>query len=275
MKMKRILDWQKMEVVNIFDEATLWAAPFGRLLLENIPMKPKSQVLDIGFGTGLPLIELSQRFGEDSTIYGIDIWKEGIERTKEKIRVFELNNIQIFEESATTIPLEDNSIDLVCSNLGVNNFEEKEKVLREVFRVLKKGGSLCITTNPIGTFDELFQIMEEVISEMQLTESKVVFKEYIQHRGTEQTIMDEIEAAGFETAKIIADETNMRFVNAAALFDHILIRIGFRTSWEKFVSEENRAIFFQKIKNKIEGKIKEKGEFNIVIPMLYFQFLKT
>jgi len=273
--MKKILDWQKKEVVNIFDEATLWGAPFGKLLLENIPMKAKSKVLDIGFGTGLPLIELSQRYGENSTIYGIDVWKEGIERTKEKIKVFELSNIQIFEQSATSIPLEDNSIDLVCSNLGVNNFEEKEKVLREIFRVLKKGGSLCITTNPIGTFDELFQIMEQVIAEMQLTESKVVFKEYIKHRGTEQTIMDEIEQVGFETAKIIADETNMRFVNATALFDHILIRIGFRESWEKFVSEENREMFFQKMKSKIEENIIEKGEFNIVIPMLYFQFLKT
>jgi len=39
--MKSKLDWQKMEVVNVFDEATLWAAPFGRLLLEDIPMQPK------------------------------------------------------------------------------------------------------------------------------------------------------------------------------------------------------------------------------------------
>lgn len=66
--MKGILDYQSGEVVNIFDAASLWAAPFGRLLLENIPMRAQSQVLDIGFGTGFPLIELSQRFGEDSTI---------------------------------------------------------------------------------------------------------------------------------------------------------------------------------------------------------------
>ena len=272
--MKNNLDWQKKEVVNIFDEATLWAAPFVKLLLENIPMEPKSKVLDIGFGTGLPLVELSQRYGEDSTIYGIDIWQGGIERTKEKISVMELNNIEIFEQSATSIPLEDQSIDLVCSNLGVNNFEEKEKVLKETFRVLKKGGSLCITTNPKGTFDELFEIMEEVISEMQLTESEIVFKEYINHRGTEQTIIDEFEQVGFETVKIIADETNMRFVNASALFDHVLIRIGFRESWEKFVPKEFKSTFFQKIKNKIEEKILEKGEFNMVIPMLYFQFKK-
>jgi len=148
-------------------------------------------------------------------------------------------------------------------------------VLQEVLRVLKKDGNLCITTNPIGTFDELFQIMDEVIIEMQLTESKIVFDNYIKHRGTEQSIMEEFESIGFETVKIIADETNMRFANADAIFDHILIRIGFRATWEKFPPEERKEEFFQKIKNKIEEKIAESGEFNFVIPMLYFQFQKT
>ena len=52
--MKKILDWQDQSVADIFDEATLWSAPFGRLLLENIPMKPVGRVVDIGFGTGFP-----------------------------------------------------------------------------------------------------------------------------------------------------------------------------------------------------------------------------
>ncbi|MEE9430720.1 MAG: class I SAM-dependent methyltransferase [Melioribacteraceae bacterium] len=93
--MKKLLDYKCKEVVNIFDEVTLWSAPFGRLLLENIPMKSEAKIVDIGFGTGFPLIELSQRFGEKSKIYGIDIWEEGINRTKDKINTLELNNIEL------------------------------------------------------------------------------------------------------------------------------------------------------------------------------------
>ena len=146
--MKKILDWESKEVANIFDEATLWSAPFGRLLLENIPMTPKAKIVDIGFGTGFPLIELSQRFGDKSKIYGIEIWKEGINRAKEKIKTLEIRNIEIIEESATNISIGDSQIDLVTSNLGVNNFEEKEKVYFEIKRILKRGGRLSITTNP-------------------------------------------------------------------------------------------------------------------------------
>lgn len=150
--MKKILDWQSKQVVNIFDEITLWSAPFGRLLLENIPMKPNTKIVDIGFGTGFPLIELSQVFGEKSKVYGIDIWKEGINLAKEKINVLEINNIEILEESAAKISIENNCIDLVTSNLGVNNFEQKEEVYLEIHRILKKRGKAVYNNQSDGYF---------------------------------------------------------------------------------------------------------------------------
>lgn len=86
--MKQLLDWKTKEVVNIYDEVSLWSAPFGQILLEHIPMKKGASIVDIGFGTGFPLIELSQRFGEGAQVYGVDIWEEAINKAKEKIDVF-------------------------------------------------------------------------------------------------------------------------------------------------------------------------------------------
>ena len=232
-------------MVNIFDEVTLWSAPFGRLLLENIPMTPKAQIVDIGFGTGFPLIELSQRFGDKSRIYGIDIWKEGINRAKDKIKTLEINNIEIIEESATGISIGDNQIDLVSSNLGVNNFEQKDKVYREIYRILKKGGRLAITTNPIGTFEELFEIFSSIFNEMKLKEEEIRLAEYIEQRNTEGGLISELEQYGFKLLKTKSDSTNIRFVGAEALLDHSLIRIGFRKYWGEMVREENRDKFFE------------------------------
>ena len=61
--MKPLLDWQNPEIVDIYDEVNLWSAPFGLLLLEQLPMQPGLTIVDVGFGTGFPLIELAQRFG--------------------------------------------------------------------------------------------------------------------------------------------------------------------------------------------------------------------
>lgn len=272
--MKKLLDWQSKEIVNIVDEITLWSAPFGKLLLENIPMKSGATVVDIGFGTGFPLIELSQRFGEKSKIIGIDIWTEAIKVVRNKISVLELTNIQIIEESASKIDILDNQIDLVTSNLGVNNFEEKDKVYAEIFRILKPGGAMCITTNPIGTFQELFEIFKSVLKEM--TEGSEInnLKKSIASRGTEQSIIVEIEKNGMRFRKREVDSAVMRFLDARALMNHSLIRIGFRQYWEQMVGDEIRKEFIELVIAKIENIIEAKGEFRITIPMLYLEFVK-
>ena len=272
--MKGVLDWQKKETVNVFDEVNLWTAPFGRLMLENIPMNANAKVLDIGFGTGFPLIELSQRFGATATIYGIDIWSDAINRAKEKIQVFQLDNIEIFEQSAENIPLPDHEIDLICSNLGINNFDNKEQVLKECHRVLKPGGHLCIATNPMGTFEELFVLFEEILMEFNLTESLAEFQKYLGHRESKESIEKEFHGIGFKLTKEVTDRTNIRFVNAIALLNHGLIRIGFLETWLNLIPEKEHKRFFEVLKNKMDEQIKRDGEFKISIPILYLEFSK-
>lgn len=272
--MKRLLDWQSEEVVSIYDEVNLWSAPFGRMLLENIPMKRGIRILDIGFGTGFPLIELSQRFGLSSKVYGIDIWEGGIKRAKEKIRILDLKNIKILEGSGSNIRIGDNEIDLVTSNLGINNFEERELVYKEIYRILHREGRLSITTNPIGTFEELFVEFEIALKELDLKEELVKFKDYIKHRKTEDLIIEEFKEIGFELVKRKSDETVLRFVSGEALFNHVLIRMGFRESWEKMLKEEARGNFFRLLIQRLEEIIKKEGEFKMRIPMLYLEFKK-
>ncbi|MCB0727343.1 MAG: class I SAM-dependent methyltransferase [Ignavibacteriae bacterium] len=273
--MKESLDWQSKDVVNIYDEVNLWSAPFGRLLLENIPVKRESKVMDIGFGTGFPLIELSQRFGKGSKIYGMDIWEEAIKRVKEKIRVLGISNIEIFEQSAESIPLPDNDLDLICSNLGINNFENKDAVYFECHRVLKRNGSLCISTNPIGTFNELFDKFSDVIDEMRLDRSVSELKDHIDHRGTERSIISEIEITGFRLSKKVYDETGIRFAEPEAVFDHGLIRTGFLEGWKKMIPPDSQKEFFMLLLNKIENEINRNGEFMISVPVLYMEFRKV
>ncbi len=273
--MKKLLDAQSKSIVNIYDEINLWSAPFGRLLLENIPMQSSIKILDLGFGTGFPLIELSQRFGESSKIYGIDIWAEAINRTKNKIKLLELKNIEILETSAISIPLADQQINLITSNLGVNNFEERKKVYAEMHRVLKTDGSICITTNPMGTFEELFDLFSIVFKEMGLEDELEKLNTYLQHRNTKASIEAEFKTSGFKLVKSKSDHTNMRFSDPVAVLNHSLIRIGFRRYWEKMIQEEMRADFFKRLLDKIGLHIQSEGAFSMKIPILYLEFRKS
>jgi arsenite methyltransferase len=63
------------EFVSTFDEAPLWSASFGLLLLKHLELKKGITVLDLGCGTGFPLMDLAARLGNDAKLYGIDPWK--------------------------------------------------------------------------------------------------------------------------------------------------------------------------------------------------------
>src|SRR5665647_146253 len=78
---------------SIIDEVPLWSAPFGLDLLNQIELKENLKVLDIGFGTGFPLIEIAQRLGNTSTVYGIDPWVSSHTRTQQKIDFYDFKNI--------------------------------------------------------------------------------------------------------------------------------------------------------------------------------------
>lgn len=108
--------------VSTYDELPLWSAQFGLFLLEKIQYKDNLRILDIGCGTGFPTFELAQRFGSNCQIYALDTWAPAIDRVKTKTINYEVNNVKTILSSANNIPFGDGKMDLVISNLGINNF---------------------------------------------------------------------------------------------------------------------------------------------------------
>ncbi len=158
-------DWNDPATVSLHDELPLWSAPFGMLLLDLVTLRPGITALDVGFGTGFPLLELAQRLGESSMVYGIDPWKEAIERVKLKIDICNIKNVRLTEGDASAMDFADNFFDLIVSNTGINNFEDPAKVLEECFRVSKPGAHIALTSNPIGHMKEFYQVYEETLEE--------------------------------------------------------------------------------------------------------------
>ena len=128
------IDFNDKRVVDAYDELPLWSAPFGLMLLDRIPMKPELSVLDVGCGTGFPLLELAGRLGPSSRLVGIDTWSAALERARAKATSYGLENVRIVEGDAARMAFDDGSFDLVTSNLGINNFEDPDAVLRQCFQ---------------------------------------------------------------------------------------------------------------------------------------------
>lgn len=73
-------DFASETVASAYDEVPLWSAMFGQLLLEHVPLQRIGAALDVGCGTGFPLIELAERLGPDVELHGVDPWGAALRR---------------------------------------------------------------------------------------------------------------------------------------------------------------------------------------------------
>ncbi|MBP6871229.1 MAG: class I SAM-dependent methyltransferase [Bacteroidales bacterium] len=264
-----IIDEHDPALIHYLDELPLWSAPFALQILDKVIPAKNLRVLDIGFGTGVPLIELASRLGNSCKIYGIDPWKEACDRAGEKIRLFGINNITLFNAPAETLPLGDNSVDLIISNNGLNNVDDMEQVLKESFRVLVPSGKLIFTMNTEETMTEFYSIMQEVLSEYNLAASVTAMKNHIrQKRKPLPEVAGLLEKSGFIITSVDHDWFHYTFTDGTALFSHFFIRLAFLGPWLETVPKNYHQTIFSDIENRINTISSEKGHFRLTIPFV-------
>lgn len=266
------IDW---DIAAWYDEMPLWSAPFGMLLLEYLPMEPGMKVLDVGCGTGFPLLELAQRLGQSCTIVGLDPWHEAVERARQKAKAWSISNVEIIDGDAMTMPFENSNFDLIVSNLGINNLNDPGSALAECYRVLKSRGQIALTTNPCGHMSLFYDIYRTTLEEMCEIRCLEILDEHVRHRKTEDEVSGLLAAAGFAVERVERRDYSMRFLNGSALFCHSFIRLAFLDGWRSVVTGGREKEIFDCLEHNLNRWAEDNHGLTVVVPMAYIEGRKA
>jgi len=181
-------------------------------------LHPGEVVLDLGSGGGIDVLLSARRVGPTGKAYGLDMTDDMLALARENQRKAGVENVEFLKGEIEAIPLPDASVDVIISNCVINLSADKERVIREAFRVLKPGGRFAVSDVVVRG-----EVPPEVRSCMELWVGCVagaltegVYHQLLADAGFEQV--------GLEPTRIYEFEDARAFLSGAGLDSEVLAR---------------------------------------------------
>jgi arsenite methyltransferase len=179
-------------------------------------LNPGDTVLDLGSGGGIDVLLSARRVGPSGKAYGLDMTDDMLALARENQRSAGVNNVEFLKGEIESIPLPNDSVDVIISNCVINLSSDKPRAIAEAFRVLKPGGRFAVSDVVIrGDLPaQVRRSMELWVGCVAGALSEEQYQDMLQKAGFEET--------GIEPTRIYQLEDAKAFLAGAGLDTEVL-----------------------------------------------------
>lgn len=225
----------------------VWSEPFGRGLLERLALPPKAQVLDLGCGTGYPLLALLDKLDDASRVIGVDPDGHMLDVARRRAGGLSGKRVFLKVEDLERLSFADEVFDVAVANLVLQDCADPRRVLSEVRRVLRPGGVLGVTRPLAGTFQEFFDLLREAVeagaggADGAEEAARARIEEHVRTYPTLAEATALIAEAGFEPLECEVRRFSLLFRSSREFFFAPVIEHGFLKAWKALLPEKDAA----------------------------------
>jgi SAM-dependent methyltransferase len=192
-------------------------------------LAPGERVLDIACGTGLVAFDAARAVGPDGHVLGVDISGRMVDFAEQRARAVNISNSRFLRMDAETLDLPDARFDVLLCALGLMYMPDPEQAVREMRRVLRPGGRICLAVwgeRLKCGWSALFPIIDaEVASEV----CPLFFR-----LGQQDTLARLCADAEFEAIKFRRISTTLAFRDASEACDAAFVGGPVALAWSRF-----------------------------------------
>lgn len=204
-----------------------WSTPFAEALLQHLDLFPGARVLDIACGHGIPAFFIAEKVGPTGEVLGIDLSERQVADAR-TIQGQHLPWLRFERLDMRVLSSGFPRFDRISGNLSVMFFRPNRfQVVCGLVEHLKSGGQLVVTFPSLGTFDSLWNRIDEEMAIRGLVAERCRLEAYVAERPSVEEGRGWLDRAGLD--RLVATESPLEVASGPgqALLHHPLLRGGF------------------------------------------------
>ena len=204
-----------------------WSTPFAELLLEQLDLHPGLTVLDIACGHGIPAFYLAEQVGPTGSVLGIDMSRGQVANAR-TLQRGELSWLRFDCVDMRALPPSLPRFQRITGNLSVMFLRpQRFEALRGLIDHLEPGGQIVLTFPSLGTFDSIWQRIDQEMSRHGLMIERERLVAHVAERPSAAEACDWLERLQMERIAVIERPLEVASGSGQRFLQHPLLRGGF------------------------------------------------